>query len=275
MPSASEVIIGVSTGLIQTFLFNPIDRALYLHVKDNTSFLAKSNWLSPYHGVFNALGNRVIQYGFYYNIVDWNLKTVTELFPQCGITCSRIIAGVATGVTTSVLLNPVSCVKYHAWGTDLELRVVARNMRKEAGLGSFTRGLGTTAVRDSVFTVLYLVGKKYADDWSPSNGVHFLTNSAISCMATIITAPINYIRNMKYSKGYQNNNPSVSHIYRDLVNQQCPYKTYKDVVPIIRYYTHRLAIGWGTLRVGVGIASGQYIFDYLTPRVGSAIEDYC
>lgn len=274
MPTTSEVVVGISTGLIQTFLFNPIDRALYLHIKDNTNFLAKTNWVNPYHGVFNALGNRVIQYGFYYNIVDWYLQLLKREYPKLGSAPSRIITGVATGVTTAVLLNPISCVKYHAWGTDLDLRVVARDMYKEAGMRSFARGLGTTAMRDSVFSVLYLLGKRYSDALSTDNKMRFVTNSLVSCVATIATAPINYVRNMKYARGYKKSNPSARRIYDELLHAQPVYsKQLLDVVPIFQYYTHRLAIGWGTLRVGVGIACGQYIFDSLMASMGGAIDN--
>lgn len=274
MPKYSEIVVGTTTGLIQTVIFNPVDRALYLHIKDNTSFLAASNWKNPYHGVFNALSNRVIQYGFYYNIVDWYMQLLKQRYPAMGQTVSRVLTGVATGMTTAVLLNPISCVKYHAWGTDLDLRVVAKDMYKEAGFGSFGRGLGTTAMRDSVFSVLYLVGKRYSDEYCTENKIRFLTNSLVSCIATIATAPINYVRNMKYASGYKNCNPTARMIYTDLFREQPVFdKKFGSVIPIAHYYTHRLAIGWGTLRVGVGIACGQYIFDTLTSMVGGVIED--
>lgn len=271
MPSTAEIVVGVSTGLIQTVIFNPVDRALYLHVKDDTSFLARSNWLNPYHGVFNALGNRVIQYGFYYNIVDWYLQLFHSRYPGMGKNTSRILTGVATGITTAVMLNPISCVKYHAWGTDLDLRVVSREMYKEAGLNSFARGLGTTAMRDSVFSALYLLGKRFSDKKFTDNKSRFVANSLVSCVATVVTAPINYVRNMKYASGYMNSNPTARDIYKDLFRQQPAYSG--SLTPVLHYYTHRLAIGWGTLRVGVGIASGQYIFDSLSYLIGSAIED--
>jgi hypothetical protein len=272
MPTTGELVVGVSTGLIQTFLFNPIDRALYLHIVENTSFLAKSNWSNPYHGVFNALSNRVIQYGFYYNIVDWYLQIVNKHFPNLGHNPSRVLTGVATGVTTAVFLNPISCVKYHAWGTELKLIKVSKEMYKEAGLHSFTRGLGSIALRDSVFSVLYLVGKRYSDEYSTNNKIRFLTNSLVACVATIVTAPINYVRSMKYASGYKKENPSPRQIFKDLLEYQTKYTGTKDVIPILKYYSHRLALGWGTLRVGVGIASGQYIFDSLTISIGRVID---
>jgi hypothetical protein len=275
MPTTSETVVGISTGLIQTFLFNPIDRALYLHIVENTSFLAKSNWSNPYHGVFNALSNRVIQYGFYYNIVDWYLQTIKEQYPNLGHNSSRVLTGVATGVTTAVFLNPISCVKYHAWGTEMQLRHVSKEMYKEAGFHSFTRGLGTTAMRDSVFSVFYVVGKRYSDEYSTDNKVRFLTNSVVACVATIVTAPINYVRSMKYASGYKNWNPSPRHIFTQLFEFQTKYTGAKDIFPIFKYYSHRLALGWGTLRVGVGIASGQYIFDSLMTSFGKAIDDTC
>jgi hypothetical protein len=262
MPTVGEVLVGIGTGLIQTFIFNPVDRALYLHIKDNTSFLAKSNWINPYHGVFNALGNRVIQYGFYYNIVDYYSDAIKahhwlpEQFHSIG-------AGVATGITTAVLLNPVSCVKYHAWGTDHKLSYVARDMYKTSGVISFTRGLGTTAIRDSAFSSMYLLGKRSVESNCTDPTLRFFGNIFISCVATVITSPINYIRNIKYASGYVRSNPSYDHIMTLLLKDQVPYSSNSGALPVIKYYFRKFAIGWGTLRVGVGIACGQSVYDYL------------
>lgn len=263
MPTTSEISVGVCTGLIQTCIFNPIDRALYLHIKDNNKFLSKSNWTSPYHGVFNALGNRVIQYGFYYNIVDYYLGIFKDHHWFSNNHIQSICAGVATGITTAVLLNPVSCVKYHAWGTDHKLGYVARDMYKTSGLHSFSRGLGTTALRDALFSSMYLLGKRFLDEKFPDSSLKFMGNVIISCLATIITSPINYIRNIKYASGYISSNPSYSEVMKQLVLNQDVYQGKRDTYKVIRYYFGKFAVGWGTLRVGVGIALGQYIYDSL------------
>jgi hypothetical protein len=260
MPTPSEILVGTLTGLIQTFIFNPIDRALYLHIKDHTNFLARSNWINPYHGVFNALGNRVIQYGFYYNIVDFYLEIAMDV-DFLGSTSKRVAAGIATGMTTAVLLNPVSCVKYHSWGTEHKLSYVARDMFRRAGLHSFTRGLGSTAVRDSSFSTIYLTCKRYIDAAFDDQGRRFLGNLIVSCFATIITSPINYVRNMKYAAGYEQSNPSFMSIFSKLVQDQ--RASHKGFINSTRYYFNRFAIGWGTVRVGLGVATGQHIYDKL------------
>jgi hypothetical protein len=260
MPTSIEILVGTLTGLIQTFIFNPIDRALYLHIKDHTNFLARSNWVNPYHGVFNALGNRVIQYGFYYNIVDFYLDIAMGI-DVLGSTSKRVAAGIATGVTTAVLLNPVSCVKYHSWGTEHKLSYVAGDMFRRAGLYSFTRGLGTTAFRDSSFSTMYLACKRHIDAAFEDEGRRFLGNLTVSCLATIVTSPINYVRNMKYAAGYEQSNPSFVSVFNNLVrDQRASHKGFKNST---RYYFNRFAIGWGTLRVGLGVATGQHIYDKL------------
>jgi len=58
---------GFITGCISTVLFNPMDRALYLMVKDRKSFFDITVWKHPYLGVRRVLIELCIFFIFFFN----------------------------------------------------------------------------------------------------------------------------------------------------------------------------------------------------------------
>ena len=151
-------ISGICTGVSQTILFNPVDRALYLHMINNTKFINKANWLSPYQGMSNSIISRCISYGYYYTIID-TFNNYTDKYID-NKTTQHIATGILTGMTTSVLINPMNAIKYHSWGNNTrKLTKTMVNMYKNNGFKSFTRGLASTIKRDCTFSTIYT----YAD----------------------------------------------------------------------------------------------------------------
>ena len=65
-------ISGFLSGIIQTYAFNPIDRALYMHIKHRNKFMDPRNWESGklMQGANNALLSRCMSYGYYYTLLD-------------------------------------------------------------------------------------------------------------------------------------------------------------------------------------------------------------
>jgi hypothetical protein len=56
-------LCGLLAGVLQSALFNPYDRALYLSVVNRTNFLSWENWQAPYRGFLQSVGGRALSGG--------------------------------------------------------------------------------------------------------------------------------------------------------------------------------------------------------------------
>jgi hypothetical protein len=65
-----KILCGLTSGLVQAFVFNPWDRALYLSVKNDIKFLSINNFKHPFSGVFQTLGSRIISNGLYFPLEE-------------------------------------------------------------------------------------------------------------------------------------------------------------------------------------------------------------
>jgi len=120
------------------------------------------------------------------------------------------------------------------------------------GILSFFRGIHYTFIRDALFsTIFFKLSEKY-------NKKKSLFNDTIyASLATIISSPINYYRSAMYFNF--NDNPTFYHITEELLND---IKKNKDKK--IYYLLHnKFNIGFGTLRVGIGIAVSKKIYEII------------
>ena len=86
-------------------------------------------------------------------------------------------------------------------------------------------------------------------------------------MATIVSAPFNLVRNVQYATRSREKADTISTVLRDFMTethrQQSAWKR-------TRFVQNRLRIGWGTVRVAIGMAFGHFVYDNLM----GIYEDY-
>lgn len=268
----TRLIAGLTTGLISTILFNPIDKALYLFSAKNASLLSLETWKRPYQGVHHAIINRTVSYGLYYSLLDY----YGDLFKRQGIRGTvfnndlfgKIMPGIATGMTTAIFTNPINLIKHYGWNSGLRVIPIIQTVKVQEGLlKGLTRGLGMTISRDIVFTVPYNVGYQYAKSKIKDPSVLIATNVAISCGCTVLCSPLNYVRSMKYAATCYKQNPKAYQIVRDMVNA---VNELEGVSKKIRYISRSFCLGPGTLRVGLGVSLGQYLYERILRRISAS-----
>jgi hypothetical protein len=101
---------GFTSGLLQAFIFNPWDRALYLSVKLERPFLRWENFRNPMSGVFQTVLQRAISAGLYFPIEELSveiLESVTGVYNSVVLFSAGTVAGVANGI----IMNPFTRVK--------------------------------------------------------------------------------------------------------------------------------------------------------------------
>jgi hypothetical protein len=84
-------------------------------------------------------------------------------------------------------------------------------------------------------------------------------NIVAAILATTASAPLNYIRNIKYASPASAPDPSYRRVMLGLWIEARRLPTTKERV---QYTIQSLRIGWGSARVGVGMGIGQLAFDF-------------
>ena len=185
-------IAGISTGLVQTIVFNPYDRAMYLKNSNNIKFFHKNNWTAPYQGVTNSAISRCISYGYYYTMIDmFNNFTKNKIN---NANAQLITSGILTGATTSILINPLNVVKYNSWKKDnVKLSATMIHLYKTHGITCFSRGLLSTIKRDCLFSTIYIYSHPKIDKYYQNQPIKaFFGNLFMVTCATAITSPFNF-----------------------------------------------------------------------------------
>lgn len=89
-------------------------------------------------------------------------------------------------------------------------------------------------------------------------GTDFVNNLIAGSAATILSSPLNYVRNIHYSTSPSHSPQSTRVVLEELWKEACAEdSTYKTA----RFLQHRLRIGWGTARVGCGMAVGSKLYE--------------
>ena len=116
-------------------------------------------------------------------------------------------------------------------------------------------------MRDAVFGVTYELlrteCRRSALDPSQQSS-KLLCNTAAGAAATILSGPFNYARNMQYALPVGDKAPSTLVVVRQLWVEAAQEPS---ALARLRFLQIRLRIGWGSLRVAVGMALGQALFD--------------
>lgn len=241
---------GTVTGVVSTYVFNPFDRALYLAMRDRTRFLDPRNWARPYQGVTTALYSRTLGYGIYFSLYD-------SLRQNMGL--STLKASVVTGCVIPLANHPINVVKMYNWNRDTSEGLVplAKEMHRKYGPRIFALGLQYTMVRDVAFTTLF-----YGLTERFNRKKSFTRDVVLASTATALSSPLNYFRNSLYFSFNQHGRTghvTFGEIFRDLQRDVMGRGTTGDKVRYL--FQDRFCVGWGTLRVGVGMALSKKIYE--------------
>jgi len=248
-----KTLFGLLTGVINVAIFNPFDRALYLSTKDHSTIFDLKYCKSPYQGVLNGIVQRTISYGLYYPMIDIINKKLKN----------PIMSMMATSAIIGVVTSPLSAIKLTNWNSDHSTKIIsfARQMYVKGGLFPFFRGTIVTLKRDLIFgaTLGYF-------SYTYNTKKEFLQDAVFATFATILSSPFNYLRVIKYNAPCDIHLPNHI-ILKDLINvvqKECP--DYNTMRKIIYTFHHKFNVGWGSLRVGLGMAMSRQLYEFFTKK---------
>ena len=112
------------------------------------------------------------------------------------------LAGMAAGTVNGALMSPLALLKYQLWGHPDQNRSLWRqacsNYNSHGGLRTFFRGLPATCLRDMVFGATFSTLRQ-RDPESAIGGSIFVTNTIAAAVATVISGPFNFFRNIQFA----------------------------------------------------------------------------
>lgn len=112
-------------------------------------------------------------------------------------------------------------------------------------------------MRDTIFGLVYELSRTEISKRSESLA-GLPSNAMGGALATIVSSPFNYARNMKFSApAHEAVHSTVSHI-KMLFASAAEQRT---LMGKLGYLQGRLRLGWGSARVAVGMGTGQWLFD--------------
>lgn len=108
---------------------------------------------------------------------------------------------------------------------------------------------------------LLLIRHKNGEVKQPTATRAFIVNVISATVATILSSPHNYVRVVHYATAPDEVPKGTVEILRGLLREVAHKPTlYKK----LHHLQNRLRIGWGTARVGFGMAFSAALYDYFT-----------
>jgi len=266
---------GFLSGVLQAGIFNPWDRALYLSVAKSRPFLNAKNFKSPWTGVFQTLFQRGISSGLYFPLEEMFSRSLSLTFVDNPSYRPYVVtmAGIMAGAVNGLLLNPISSVKYHYWGTpelkNANFRSIAIDMLKRGGIRTFFVGSAATISRDVVFggcfaffrhNLIPVYAYNSYDLSKYPQSKSFCIDLAAGFIATTMSSPFNYVRNIQYSVQPDVKADSTMKVLEDLWKDAAA----KETTSLrLSHLQSRLRLGWGTARVGCGMALAAQFYSLI------------
>lgn len=259
---------GFAAGLCVTATLNPWDRALFLSLIYHRPFFSWENWHSPYRGLAQTLVQRSVSSGLYFPLEDM----FTQAFG------SPLWGGQAAGVALGLILNPLSFIKYQSWGSEKQRDFLwtARRVHRDAGPWVFFRGATATMLRDAIFGFCFSMRRAWAaepgSDYETS--YNFALGTGFAALGTTASSPCNFVRNMAYAEDTKVPLESIKlkrRFWRHTLSElAAEVRRRGRTSPLsgMAYLQSRMQIGWGTLRVAVGMAMTDQIYRTLCTVAG-------
>eukprot|EP00658_Telonema_sp_P-2_P048286 TRINITY_DN36733_c0_g1_i1.p1 TRINITY_DN36733_c0_g1~~TRINITY_DN36733_c0_g1_i1.p1 ORF type:complete len:405 (+),score=56.81 TRINITY_DN36733_c0_g1_i1:71-1216(+) len=244
--------IGVVSGCVVTCLLNPWDRALFLSVAHRRPFLNRANFERPYQGIWQTFFQRSLSSGLYFALED-NMRLVFS---------SNLLAGISAGVVCGSVLSPLALMKYQLWGHPDESRSIPRQFRsnlRHGGPAVFFRGLPATCIRDMLFGAVFTSLRNMKSE--PGEKTSFLLNCVAAALATTVSSPFNFFRNIQFAVTPSKKGKTMREIGIKLLREiQGKQSTWEGAA----HLQSKLRIGWGTGRVAIGMGMVSQCYEYLS-----------
>jgi len=252
---------GVVSGVLITGFLNPWDRGLYLSIINNRNFLLKENFLRPYQGLTQTLVVRSVSTGLYFPFEQMTRQKLDQV--PISQNARNMAGGCLVGAMTAFVLNPLNLVKYHSWSISDHTRFMEswRNIYRNAGVLGFSRGCSSALLRDMIFGATFS-GLRNQRKLSNDEKLTRLSVNALSCfVATTLSSPLNYSRNVQYATSSSKECPSILVILKDLRDKV--YSEQKTSIKRLQSFQSHLRLGWGTARVAVGMSLIELLYSML------------
>jgi len=181
--------------------------------------------------------------------------------------------GLVIGSINGALTNWIAVSKYHKWNSVEKFSFLAsmQDMHKKAGWRAFHRGLVATMLRDGKFGIVYEMLRSHQSKKTSNaeEALIFVRNIAVATLATALSSPFNYARNMQYATPLTQAPPKIVEALNAL------YLDVKNHTPGKRlgHLQRQLGLGAGTLRVGLGMATSQYAFRLFQDRFSESVSE--
>jgi hypothetical protein len=175
----------------------------------------------------------------------------------------NFVAGSLAGTCNALIINPVAAIKYKSWSRPVNRGMLteAADMFQKGGIRPFRNGLLPTVYRDLVFGGTYTFLRlelQYRLDLGRRPDHQWMANMTAAALATIVSGPFNLARNVQYATRSKHKADDVSKVLQEFVAET---KLQPTVWGKLKFVQHRLRIGWGTIRVAVGMSFGHFVYD--------------
>lgn len=148
-------------------------------------------------------------------------------------------------------------------------------MYTRGGVRCFFVGSGATTLRDLIFggffalcrhEQLLLIRRQNGHDGNhkPSQMRAFTVNAVAATVATVLSSPLNYIRVVHYATPPDVKPQGSIEILKALWHSAAQEKSLWESA---HYIQNRLRLGWGTARVGFGMAFSASLYNYCSKSV--------
>ena len=136
-------------------------------------------------------------------------------------------------------------------------------MYQHGGVKPFFRGSVATVTRDIIFGGVFSLTRynfpilQRDIDGTRNNMNSMVIDILSASLATIISSPWNYVRNMHYATPPSEKTLSTWQYLNELILHSSHEKGFRNR---FNHIQRKLRIGWGTARVGCGMAVGAYLY---------------
>jgi hypothetical protein len=163
-------------------------------------------------------------------------------------------------------------MKYRKWGNAGQggniYSEILHVLRISGGsLRPFANGLLPTIYRDVVFGGCYTYMRLELQYSFPSSQP-WQTNMIAAGVATALSGPFNYVRNIQYGTKSNARAPNTYAVLVDLARETCASPRTRMSDRLVFLCT-KLRVGWGTVRVALGVSFGHAVYDYLHKAMSS------
>jgi hypothetical protein len=101
-------------------------------------------------------------------------------------------------------------------------------------------------------------------DYDENNQYKFYCNFLDTIVSAIASSPFNYARTIQYATPPHEKPLFITQILHSVWNQS---KAMPTIMERMGFFQNQFRIGWGTARVGAGMAVGQAVFDGIKSRL--------